>query len=95
MQLSRVSHDSYCNLAVISTIGVQALVRLLEEEDLGVPAWISFNSKDGSNVVRGDPFEECVAAADACQHVVAVGINCTPPRFIQGLILAARKVRRE
>jgi hypothetical protein len=25
--------------------------------------------------------------------VVAVGINCTPPRFIDGMIRAARKVK--
>lgn len=70
----------------------QALVKILEEENLGIPAWISFNSKDGRNVVRGDPIEDCMAVADACKHVVAVGINCTPPRFIKDLILATRKV---
>lgn len=70
----------------------QALVKILEEENLGIPAWISFNSKDGRNVVRGDAIEECMAVADACKHVVAVGINCTPPRFIKDLILATRKV---
>lgn len=71
---------------------VQALVRLLDEEDVGVPAWISFTSPDGAHVAAGDPFERCVEAADQCRHVVAVGINCSPPRFILDLILAARKV---
>lgn len=70
----------------------QALVELLAEENLRVPAWISFNSKDGTNVVSGDSLSDCVALADKCTQVRAVGINCTPPRFILDLIQAVRKV---
>lgn len=71
----------------------QALVELLDEEKLPLPAWISFNSKDGVNVVKGDSMVECVTLADKCSRVVAVGINCTPPRFILNLIRAACKVK--
>jgi S-methylmethionine-dependent homocysteine/selenocysteine methylase len=71
---------------------VQALVELLDEEKLRIPAWVSFNSKDGVNVVSGDSLTDCVALVDKCIRVVAVGINCTPPRFILDLIRAARKV---
>ncbi|XP_042489412.1 homocysteine S-methyltransferase 2-like [Macadamia integrifolia] len=70
----------------------QAYAQLLEEEDINIPAWFSFNSKDGVNVVSGDSWPECVAIADSCEKVVAVGINCTPPRFIHGLIVSAKKV---
>ena len=35
---------------------------------------------------------ECATIADKCAKVGAVGINCTPPRFIHGLILSIRKV---
>lgn len=71
---------------------VQALVELLNEENLRTPAWISFNSKDGVNVVKGDSLTDCVSLADKCAKVAAVGINCTPPRFILDLICAAREV---
>ncbi len=71
---------------------VQALVELLTDEDVPIPAWISFNSKDGTNVVKGDSFDECVRLADKCKKIVAVGINCTPPRFIHDLICTVRKV---
>lgn len=74
-------------------MSLQALVELLDEEKLPIPAWISFNSKDGVNVVKGDSMAECVTLADKCSKVVAVGINCTPPRFILHLIRAARKVK--
>ncbi|KAM3755007.1 hypothetical protein ACB098_02G006500 [Castanea mollissima] len=70
----------------------KAYAELLEEEGIEIPAWFSFNSKDGINVVSGDPISECVSIADSCKQVVAVGINCTPPRFIHGLITSIRKV---
>lgn len=72
---------------------LQAFVELLEEENITIPSWFSFNSKDGVNVVSGDSIAECISIADSCKHVVAVGINCTPPRYIHGLISAIRKVR--
>jgi homocysteine S-methyltransferase len=64
----------------------------LEEEDIKIPAWFSFNSKDGVNVVSGDSILKCASIAESCKKVVAVGINCTPPRFIRGLILSIKKV---
>lgn len=71
---------------------IQAFVQLLEEEDIKIPAWLSFNSKDGINVVSGDSLLECATIAESCKKVVAVGINCTPPRFISDLILSVKKV---
>ncbi|XP_077245360.1 homocysteine S-methyltransferase 2-like [Tasmannia lanceolata] len=70
----------------------QAYVELLEANDMKIPAWFSFNSKDGTNVVSGDSILECASVADSCKKVVAIGINCTPPRFIHGLILSIKKV---
>lgn len=71
---------------------MQAYAELLEEEDINIPAWFSFNSKDGINVVSGDSLLECASIAESSKQVVAVGINCTPPRFIHDLILAIKKV---
>lgn len=70
----------------------QAYAELLDEENIKIPAWFSFNSKDGINVVSGDPISECALIAQSCKQVVAVGINCTPPRYISGLISSIRKV---
>ncbi|KAJ6769007.1 HOMOCYSTEINE S-METHYLTRANSFERASE 2-LIKE ISOFORM X1 [Salix koriyanagi] len=69
----------------------KAYAELLEEEETNIPAWFSFNSKDGINVVSGDSILECASIADSCKRAVAVGINCTPPRFIHGLVLAIQK----
>ncbi|XP_058106194.1 homocysteine S-methyltransferase 2-like isoform X2 [Magnolia sinica] len=73
-------------------IEAQAYVELLEENDIKIPAWFSFNSNDGVNVVSGDSLPECASIADSCKKVVAVGINCTSPRFIHGMILSIKKV---
>jgi len=92
----KVLADSGADLIAFETvpnkIEAQAYAQLLEEENIKIPAWFSFNSKDGVNVVSGDSLLECVAIAEASKKVVAVGINCTPPRFIHDLILSIKKV---
>ncbi|KAF9605082.1 hypothetical protein IFM89_013752 [Coptis chinensis] len=70
----------------------QAYAELLEEDGINIPAWFAFNSKDGVNVVSGDSLSECASIADSSEKVIAVGINCTPPRFIRGLVLSIQKV---
>ncbi|KAJ7977357.1 Homocysteine S-methyltransferase [Quillaja saponaria] len=76
---------------VPNKLEAQAYAELMEEGDIKIPAWFSFNSKDGVNVVSGDSLLECGSIAEACNKVVAVGINCTPPRFIHELILSLKK----
>ncbi|WVZ68638.1 hypothetical protein U9M48_017557 [Paspalum notatum var. saurae] len=70
----------------------QAYAELLEENDIRIPAWFSFTSKDGVHAASGDTIAECVAVADACRSVAAVGVNCTAPRLIHGLILSIKEV---
>ncbi|XP_009587401.1 homocysteine S-methyltransferase 2 isoform X1 [Nicotiana tomentosiformis] len=77
---------------VPNKLEAQAFVELLEEEDIKTPAWLSFNSKDGINVVSGDSLSECAAIGESCGKVLAVGINCTPPRFILDLIRSINQV---
>lgn len=68
-----------------------AYSELLEEEAINIPAWFSFTSNDGINVVSGDSIQDCASIADSCEQVVGVGINCTPPRYIHGLIQSIQK----
>ncbi|KAI3984703.1 hypothetical protein MKX01_039320 [Papaver californicum] len=92
----QVLEESGADLIAFETIPnkleAQAYAELLEEDDIKIPAWFSFSSKDGVNVVSGDSILECAAVADSCERVLAVGINCTPPQFIHGLILSIQKV---
>ncbi|WOL03129.1 homocysteine S-methyltransferase 2-like [Canna indica] len=90
--LSEAGADIIAFETIPNKIETQAYVELLQECDVKLPAWFSFTSKDGINVVSGDSLVECASLADSCDNVVAIGINCTPPRFIHSLILSIRKV---
>ena len=55
-----------------------------------MPAWVSFACKNGSQINDGTPLAECVALLNDVPNLVAVGINCTPPRFVTDLITAVQ-----
>lgn len=63
----------------------RALVRLLDETP-AVYAWFSFSCRDGEHINDGTPIAECAARLAQHEHVAAVGINCTPPRYVPDLI---------
>ncbi|XP_072990561.1 homocysteine S-methyltransferase 2-like [Typha latifolia] len=90
--ISEAGPDLIAFETIPNKLETQAYVELLEECNIQTPAWFAFSSKDGVNVVSGDSLAECVSIAISCKNVAAVGINCTPPRFIHALILSIRKV---
>jgi homocysteine S-methyltransferase len=67
----------------------QALAQLLAELP-GRSAWISFSARDGQHTCHGEPIAECAAWLDSQPNIAAIGINCTPPRFIPELVQAIR-----
>jgi homocysteine S-methyltransferase len=69
----------------------EALVALLAEF-AETPAWLSFSCRSGSEVSDGGSFADCAALANSSDQIVAVGINCTAPRYIEDLLLAAKAV---
>ena len=64
----------------------EVLVGLLDE--CGATAWLSYSCRDAERTSAGEPIEAAVALADH-PRVVAVGINCTAPRFVPGLLARA------
>ncbi|XP_078437105.1 homocysteine S-methyltransferase 2-like [Wolffia australiana] len=90
--LAEAGADLLAFETIPNKIEAQAYAEILEENDIGIPAWFAFNSKDGINVVSGDSVIDCVSVAERCKKVVSVGVNCTPPRFIHGLLLSVQKV---
>lgn len=74
-----------------SGVEAQALARLLPESP-SVPAWVSFSCRDEAHLSDGTPLAEVVARLAPLEQVVAIGINCTAPRFIPALIRVARAV---
>jgi homocysteine S-methyltransferase len=50
------------------------------------PAWVSFSCKDDQHISDGTPIEECAALFAHHPTVFAIGVNCTSPQYISGLI---------
>lgn len=69
----------------------RALARLLAETP-DVWAWFSFSCRDGAHISDGTPLAECAAELAGRERVAAIGVNCTPPRFIPDLIRAVTAV---
>jgi homocysteine S-methyltransferase len=63
----------------------KALAQLLRETP-DAWAWFSFSCRDGRCISDGTPIIECAALLEEMEQVVAMGINCTPPRYIPDLI---------
>jgi homocysteine S-methyltransferase len=49
-------------------------------------AWISFSCKDEQHLNDGTPIKECSALLAGHSNVFAIGVNCTAPKYISGLI---------
>ena len=66
-------------------VEARALARLLPEFP-EMPAWVSFSARDGAHNSQGEPVADCARFLDGVPQIVAVGINCTAPRFIGSLV---------
>lgn len=51
-----------------------------------------YHGKDGLHISDGTPLAECAALLKDCPQIVAIGVNCTPPKYITYLIEEIRKV---
>jgi homocysteine S-methyltransferase len=55
-----------------------------------VAAYVTFTCHDDDHTGHGEPIEDCARLLDPESQIIAIGINCTAPRYILPLI---RKVR--
>ncbi len=53
-------------------------------------AWISFSCKDELHLNDGTKIEDCVSFFDNHPKFFAIGVNCTAPKYISGLIKAIK-----
>ena len=83
--------EAGADLLAIETIPTvreaEVLVALLDE--MAIPAWLSYSCRDSASTSAGEPIEDAVAVATH-PRLVAVGINCTAPRHLPGLLARAR-----
>ncbi|WP_333803845.1 homocysteine S-methyltransferase [Sulfurospirillum sp.] len=70
---------------------VRALCALLKEYP-EVSSWVSFSAKDGTHINSGESVRECAQFLEAQKQIVAIGINCTAPQYIESLISEIKAV---
>lgn len=51
-----------------------------------VEAWFSFSCKDEAHTCGGDAIADCARFLDREPQVTAIGVNCTAPQYVAGLI---------
>lgn len=68
-----------------SLIEAEVLLDLLRQSPEAC-AWMSFSCRDGLHLSDGTPIAEAAARCSENPRVVAIGANCTAPRFIPSLI---------
>ena len=85
--LSAAAPDLLAIETIPSIVEARVLRRLLDERD-GPSAWVSFSCRDASQLNDGTPAAEAAALFDDCRRVSAVGVNCTAPEYVDGLIEA-------
>lgn len=86
----RVLDDSDADVLACETLPsfaeARALAALLDRK----PAWFSFTCRDERTIADGTPLRECAAYLDGIEKVLAIGVNCTPPRLVEPLIAEVR-----
>jgi homocysteine S-methyltransferase len=83
--------DAGVDLLAFETIPTvhEAAVLLDLLGDSGATAWLSYQCRDGDTTAAGEPVAEAFALAADAPGVVAVGVNCGPPRHVPALLAAA------
>ena len=84
--------QSGADLLACETIPSFAEARALAGLLTRTPAWFSFACRDGERLSDGTPITECARHLDAFDKVAAIGVNCTPPRFVESLVTRIRAV---
>ena len=84
--------DLFAFETIPSRLEAEVLIDLLAEYP-GKSAWLSFSCRNGAQVCHGESFADCAALADESAQIVAVGVNCTAPEHIAGLLDSVQALR--
>ena len=83
--------DSGADLIAVETIPLADEARLIAEilQECGSPpAWFSFGFADSAVTYGGNTVPQAVASVVDYDNLVGVGINCTRPDYVEGLLSA-------
>lgn len=89
--------DAGADLVAFETIPdiaeAEVLTELMSEDHPETPYWLAFSCHDGATTNAGQSFAEAVRLTASESSCIAVGVNCTSPRFITPLLQSAHKTR--
>jgi len=90
----RVLLDAGPDLLAIETVPdvdeAWAMVAALDDAGSDVPAWLSFSCADDATTCAGQPIEDAVAVVASSSRLHAIGVNCTRPEHVGGLVARIR-----
>ncbi|EGK58404.1 homocysteine S-methyltransferase [Centipeda periodontii DSM 2778] len=73
-------------------VEARAIVRVLREKKIRIPAWFSFSCRDAAHISDGMEIAVCARWLDTVPEAAAIGLNCTAPQYVESLI---GEIRRE
>lgn len=87
--LAETAPDLFACETIPSLLEARAMLASLHRTPT-VRAWFTFTCKDDLHVAHGEELAACIGELQADQQVVALGVNCTAPRWITGLLRVLR-----
>lgn len=80
--------DAGADVLAIETIPTirEAAVLVQLAGEAGIPAWLSYTTRDGERTSAAEPFDEALAVAADEDAIVAVGVNCSAPRHVRSVL---------
>jgi homocysteine S-methyltransferase len=58
-------------------------------------AWVSFCCRNADEISDGTPIERCASLFEGCDGLLALGVNCTAPQHVAGLVAKIRRTLSE
>lgn len=80
--------NSSCDLLAFETIPSYQEAKVISQlaESLETPSWVSFSCKNNEQINDGTPINKVATLFKNHTMVFAIGVNCTPPKYISELI---------
>jgi homocysteine S-methyltransferase len=82
--LDRSGADVLACETIPSRQEAEVLEKLLRGKS--TPSWVSFSCRDSLHLCDGSPLRSVAEMFEGHPQVLAIGVNCTAPRFVSGLI---------
>lgn len=85
--------NTSADLVAFETVPSLEEARAILEALRNAPAvrgWLSFTCRDAEHVAHGERLTDCAALAGKSEQILAIGVNCTHPKFVTSLIEKAK-----